>query len=364
MAEHGKSLNQIFISYRREDSAAITGRIYDRLLQRFGRDTIFKDVDSIPLGVNFRKHIDSIVSECAVVLVVIGDKWMGATDSMGRGRLNDPRDFVRIEIESALRRGIPVIPLLVHNAELPGERILPESLRELADRNGMSIGHDPHFHGDINRLISNLEAILEVCEQKEDPAARRAAPPHEYQETPARTGQTAPALAAHAPAQAPAPPRARFHGNGRVGLKMYLLAVAGSFLSLLVSIPAAVISENYIRSDYSSSGNVYTYSGTFSILFMTQTLLLALGLFCFSLGRMRPLCKSRLATAASALPLLIFVIGLLFSLPDLFRILDPSFPVHFTIFLLTALKIPAYAFAGAHLGAQSALHRQARKVVA
>jgi hypothetical protein len=150
--------NLIFLSYRREDTPAITGRIYDRLVQRFGREAIFKDVDSIPLGVNFRQHIDSIIAECSVVLVVIGNRWAGGAGEAGKRRLDDPRDFVRIEVESALKRGVPVVPLLVDHATMPLEDELPESLTELAYRNGMSIDYDPHFHTDVDRLIKSLEA--------------------------------------------------------------------------------------------------------------------------------------------------------------------------------------------------------------
>lgn len=192
------SVNQIFISYRREDSAAITGRIYDRLVQKFGREAVFKDVDSMPLGVNFRKRLDALVSECAVVLVVIGDRWIE--------RLDDPRDFVRIEVESALHRDIPVVPLLVQDAQLPPEESLPEMLRELIDRNGLTIGHDPHFHGDINRLISSLDSLLganpapkaseEVTESRARTSAKSASMPAT---SPALEGKETVPLSADAP---------------------------------------------------------------------------------------------------------------------------------------------------------------------
>lgn len=158
MPDQPKKHNQIFICYRREDTAGVVGRIYDRLVQRFGKETIFKDVDSLPLGRDFRRHIDSVVSECCVALVVVGDRWIGAS---GASRLDDPRDYVRIEIETALKRDIPVIPLLVQNAELPPDESLPDSLKDFAYRNGMSIGHDPHFHSDVDRLIKHLEELIE-----------------------------------------------------------------------------------------------------------------------------------------------------------------------------------------------------------
>jgi hypothetical protein len=111
-----ETMNKILISYRREDSADVTGRIYDRLIQQFGREAVFMDVDSIPLGVDFRVHLDEQVAKCEVFLAVIGRDWMQHLGSTGRTRLDDPRDFVRIEIESALKRQIPV---LVRGASIP-----------------------------------------------------------------------------------------------------------------------------------------------------------------------------------------------------------------------------------------------------
>lgn len=150
----------VFISYRRSDSADIVGRIYDRLVEEFGRDPIFKDVDSIPLGVDFKEYLDQKVSECDVLLAVIGDRWTTASDPTGKKRLEDPEDFVRIEIESALERGIPIIPLLVRGAQMPVEEELPISLKKLVYKNGIPIRPDPDFRNDMKRLISALERYL------------------------------------------------------------------------------------------------------------------------------------------------------------------------------------------------------------
>lgn len=147
----------IFLSYRRSDSADVTGRIYDRLIGKFGKEPIFKDVDSIPLGLDFKEYLDQKVGECDVLLAIIGDHWLDASDSSGNKRLEDPNDFVRIEIESALERGVPVIPLLVRGANMPDESSLPPGLRKLVYRNGIPIRPDPDFHRDMDRLISALE---------------------------------------------------------------------------------------------------------------------------------------------------------------------------------------------------------------
>jgi hypothetical protein len=169
VAQQTKRTNQIFICYRREDSPDVTGRIYDRLIQQFGRDAIFKDVDSIPLGINFKQHLDSVVKQCDVVLGVIGNRWLESIGESGKRRLDDARDFVRIEIESALRRNIPVVPLFVQDAEMPDDEGLPTALQELAYRNGMTIGRDPHFHSDVDRLIKSLENPFASLALREEP---------------------------------------------------------------------------------------------------------------------------------------------------------------------------------------------------
>jgi len=153
-------LGHIFISYRRSDSADNAGRIYDRLVEEFGEDPIFKDVDSIPLGSDFKEYLNQKVSECNVLLAIIGDRWLDASDETGKKRLEDPDDFVRVEIESALDKGIPVIPLLVRGAQMPVEEDLPPSLRKLVYRNGLQIRPDPDFHHDMDRLVSAVDKYI------------------------------------------------------------------------------------------------------------------------------------------------------------------------------------------------------------
>jgi hypothetical protein len=155
-----KTPANIFICYRRQDSGDVTGRILDRLSAQFGRDKIFLDVHKIPLGMDFRKAIDDEVSKCKTQLVVIGDQWLSMLNEEGMRRVDDPNDFVRIEIESALRRDIPVIPLLVRDAKMPSADELPAELENLAYRNGIKIRPDPDFHHDMDRLIEGLEEYL------------------------------------------------------------------------------------------------------------------------------------------------------------------------------------------------------------
>jgi len=162
-AEVASSINQpdrsIFISYRRQDSQHITGRIYDKLFTRFGKSNVFKDVDSMPLGYDFRDHIREQVSRCAILIAVIGKNWNGPTPS-GSARLNDPRDHLRIEIETALERRIPVIPVLVDDVEMPAEEDMPASLARLAYHHGISVRPDPDFHHDADRLIRGIESLM------------------------------------------------------------------------------------------------------------------------------------------------------------------------------------------------------------
>ena len=146
---------KVFISYRRDDSADVAGRIYDKLVDRFGAEQIFKDVDSIPIGVDFRKHLQRHVAECDVLLAIIGDRWLGAGGATRR--LDDEKDFVRIEIEEALRRDIPVVPVLVRGANMPAESDLPPTLASLAFRNAIAVRHDPDFRHDIERLMQGIE---------------------------------------------------------------------------------------------------------------------------------------------------------------------------------------------------------------
>jgi hypothetical protein len=150
-------LKNVFISYRRDDSADITGRISDRLVERYGKNSVFKDVDSIPIGRDFRTHLQQAVGRCDALLVIIGRGWSDAS-AHGKRRLDDARDHLRIEIESALERDILVIPVLVQAATMPEAEDLPESIRSLAYRNGVLVRPDPDFNGDLERLMRGIDA--------------------------------------------------------------------------------------------------------------------------------------------------------------------------------------------------------------
>src|SRR5215831_1086415 len=150
----------IFINYRREDSISIAGRLYDRLAQAFGRKSIFMDVDHIPAGVDFVIHLNNQVAACRVILVIIGPLWLNAKDENGARRLDNPDDFVTIEIATALTRNIRVIPVLVDGASMPKARDLPESLKALARRQAMEIRH-LHFGRDAEALLARIREALD-----------------------------------------------------------------------------------------------------------------------------------------------------------------------------------------------------------
>ena len=147
---------KVFISYRHDDSAGHAGRVHDRLVQAFGRDLLFMDVDAIPLGVDFIKVLREEVAKCDVLLAVIGTHWLDARDEEGNRRLDSAADFVRIEIATALQRGIPVIPILLDGAKIPKVQQLPQDLEGLVARNGLDVRH-ASFHADIDKLITGLK---------------------------------------------------------------------------------------------------------------------------------------------------------------------------------------------------------------
>ncbi len=155
----------IFINYRRDDAPGVAGRLYDHLARKFTRGRLFIDVDAIKPGLDFVKQLDTQVSQCDALLAVIGPHWLTATDSKGKRRLDDPHDYVRIEIASALKRDIPVIPVLIDGAEMPAEADLPEDLAPLARRHALELRHT-RFASDADAIVSALHTVLPETKQK------------------------------------------------------------------------------------------------------------------------------------------------------------------------------------------------------
>jgi TIR domain len=149
----------VFVSYRRQDTPHLAGRLYDRLGEHFGQERVFMDVDSIEPGLDFGEVITGALSSCAVMLVLIGDQWLTIGDARGRRRLDNPDDYVRMELEAALTRNIRVIPMLAEGAVMPGSQELPDVLKGLARRNALEISHS-RFSADADRVITTIERVL------------------------------------------------------------------------------------------------------------------------------------------------------------------------------------------------------------
>lgn len=187
-------MRAIFISYRREDSEGQAGRLFDDLTNHFGEDTVFMDVAGIEPGRDFRRVIDEHVASCGVLLAIIGKNWTDAKDEDGRLRLDDPMDFVRLETASALKRDIPVVPVLVHGARMPRAEQLPDDLKELAFRNGVELTH-ARWDSDVQVLIKALSPYVATLQKPDGGAPDRAeVPPHQPSATnDARPAPVAPA---------------------------------------------------------------------------------------------------------------------------------------------------------------------------
>jgi TIR domain len=157
-------VRRIFLSYRREDSEGETGRLCDRLVKDLGKESVFVDVDSIPLGHNFVEHLTAEVARCDVLLAIIGPQWLDIRDAENnRRRLDDPNDFVRVEIKAALQREIPVIPILIKGTKTPTADRLPSDLKELSLRNALDVRY-ASFHSDIDRLVRELKLKASITD--------------------------------------------------------------------------------------------------------------------------------------------------------------------------------------------------------
>jgi hypothetical protein len=155
----------IFISYRREDSAGHAGRLFDALAEHFGRERVFMDVVGIEPGLDFIDAIDKAVSSAEVMVAVIGRNWLSCKDGGGQSRLCDPRDFIRLETEAALKRGIRVVPVLVQGAPMPSETDLQDDLKPLARRQAVELS-DSRWESDTRRFIKILEGMTSQGRKK------------------------------------------------------------------------------------------------------------------------------------------------------------------------------------------------------
>jgi TIR domain len=183
-------MSDICISYRRADSQAITGRIFDRLTAYYGKEAIFIDIDNIPVGTDFRQHLAKTLRRATVLLAIVGPRWLGAGKG-GPDRIHEESDPVRVELETALRNGLAIIPVLIGNRKMPTATQVPASLKEFVFINAVTVDPGVDFDHHIQRLISHIDTILAakgraIGRAAESVAARRIG----TTERPDRTSQS------------------------------------------------------------------------------------------------------------------------------------------------------------------------------
>ena len=148
-------MGAIFVSYRRGDSEGQARALYIQLVELIGKDSVFMDVDSIALGRDFRQVVQERLESCELMLALIGPGWLDVKDVSGHRRLENPNDLVRQEIAAALKRNIPVTPVLLQGAQMPAPERLPDDIKDLAYRNGFELGHST-WESDVNEMIKRL----------------------------------------------------------------------------------------------------------------------------------------------------------------------------------------------------------------
>ena len=163
---------KIFISYRRSDSAGHAGRLYDYLKNYFGDEWIFFDVNTIGIGTKFDQRIKSELESSDAVLVLIGTQWLDIKDANGNRRLDDPDDYVRLEVEIALSKDIVVIPVLLQSAPMPSDNALPEKMYELSKRNAIKL-NDDHWASDLKNFTLKLKKALGISRSPREDRLRR-----------------------------------------------------------------------------------------------------------------------------------------------------------------------------------------------
>lgn len=175
----------IFISYRRQDSQSAAGRLADHLKEHMRGVPIFRDVETIEPGVDFVEAIDRALESCGVLLAVIGPRWTSLVDAAGNRRLDDPNDYTRLEIATALGRDdVRVIPVLVEGAQMPASGELPDELKLLSRRNAIELT-DKRWEYDVSQLVETLNKALNVRpEPKPEPKPRPEPKPPRPEPTP------------------------------------------------------------------------------------------------------------------------------------------------------------------------------------
>lgn len=248
-------MTRVFISYRRADSAAFAGRIYDRLTTHFGRQNVFKDVDNIPAGVNFETYLQHMIRQCDVALMLIGAHWLDARTDGGQRRLDDPGDSVRMEIEQALALGLTVIPVLIEETPMPTTAELPESLRDVVQLQALRVRNDPDFNHDIEHLIAALKRVRTappwqrqggLFTRRTQPLPRVSGAPPTSPPAADGSAPTAPPVPAPVPAPVPVPASRR----------KLLRAVALAVPAVVIVVIAALVLPGLLLAGRCSPGSV------------------------------------------------------------------------------------------------------------
>jgi len=163
-------MSVIFISYRRADTQQAAGRLADRLMEHFGRDSVVIDVDTDQVGRDYRTLITDHLERSGIVLVLVGDGFL-AEGGDGRRRIDQPNDLVRLELARALERNVPLIPVLVDGAQLPDHDQLPDDIADLVFRGSVELAHQ-RFDRDVAFLVERIERFFDAQRQEEEEAAR------------------------------------------------------------------------------------------------------------------------------------------------------------------------------------------------
>jgi WD40 repeat protein len=234
-------MSKIAISYRRADSEAMTGRIFDRLINHYGKEAIFRDIDDIPPGIDFRVHINQTLLKTHILLAIVGPQWLGVSADGTANRIQEESDPVRVEVETALRRRVPLIPVLIGATKMPSSDQLPPSLKDFAFRNAVKVDTGQDFDYHMDRLIRSMDAILEQA-PKSPPSGETKRPATPKSSAPERTLEpAAEALRKKDSGNRSAAPPAAVKMNARGA------AVAAMPVSFMAAMPAAADLRGKVR---------------------------------------------------------------------------------------------------------------------
>lgn len=297
---------RIFISYRRADTELIVGRIYDRLVMAFGEQYVFKDVERIPPGQDFRDVIKGYVNSCDVMLAMIGPQWLTVTESDGTRRIDNPHDFVRFELSEALQRAdVLVIPAYVMLAKPITADDLPAELEKLAYNNGIQIRNDPDFNTDMRRLI---EYLRDYDQQRRAGRSATVFPPSDQLQPVAM--QPPPAAAPPAVTPAPARPNslsrmAILLGGGAVVLVVVLcvlLTILGGLLDTDADGDGSTNDQTISRADFTTQDTNLPFLGTAIRVSYPETWVVTTELQGFTLGSDSAALQEAVTSAATGIP--------------------------------------------------------------